>query len=115
MKVRVASFTYLYFLYYFRLLDRVVLINVPNRETIANRARKSTLWNQRFSKILSQVSSPVGDIARIGQWLHSPDGRNFLSECQGITKEAFGNSARRSRLAECWGCVPFAARKVNKY
>ena len=103
------------FVYYFRLLDRVVLIHVPNRKTIVDSTSQSTLWNQRFSKILSHVSSTVGDIVRIGQWLHSTDRGNFLTDCLAITKEAFGNSARRSRLAECWDCVLFAARKVNKY
>ena len=103
------------FVYYFRLLDRVVLIHVPNRKTIVDSTSQSTLWNQRFSKILSHVSSTVGDIVRIGQWLHSTDRGNFLTDCLAITKEAFGNSARRSRLAECWGYVLFAARKVNKY
>ena len=103
------------FVYYFRLLDRVVLIHVPNRKTIVDSTSQSTLWNQRFSKILSHVSSTVGDIVRIGQWLHSTEGRDFLADCLAITKEAFGNSARRSRLAECWDCVLFAARKVNKY
>ena len=65
------------FVYYFRLLDRVVLIHVPNRKSMTDRASQSTLWNQRFSKILSHVSSTVGDIVRIGQWLHSTDRGNF--------------------------------------
>ena len=77
------------FVYYFRLLDRVVLIHVPNRKTMTDRASQSTLWNQRFSKILSHVSSTVGDIVRIGQWLHSTDRGDFLTDCLAITKEAY--------------------------
>jgi hypothetical protein len=103
-------FQYCY--YCFRLLDRIVLIHVPNRSTTTHDVSHPNLWNQRFSRIIAHVSSAVGNIIQIGQWLHTSDGTTLLGDCLRITKEVFGYSARRSRLAECWSCVLFAARKV---
>jgi hypothetical protein len=64
--------------YWFRLLDRIVLIHMPNQSTMTHDVSHSTLWNQCFSRIISHVWSAVENIVQIGQWLHTSDGRSLL-------------------------------------
>lgn len=93
-------------------MERVILIKIPERTTTVANSKETTAWAQRFSKILQEVSSVVGEVVRIGQWLHSTAGRDFFSECLNIVTQELGSSSKTARIAQSAASVLFAARKV---
>lgn len=110
---RISKLSHVYFPP--RLMERVILIKIWERTTTVTKSKETTAWAQRFSKILQKVSSTVGEVVRIGQWLHSPGGRNFLEECLNIVTEQLGSASKTVRIAQSSACVLFAARKVIFY
>ena len=95
-----------------RLLVRLLLIKVCEREEELD-ANTATLWAKRFAKIMEMLPKTVGEIVRVGQWLHTPYGREFLRECTQLAIAEFGDSPNVHRLCQSWGTAIFAARKVN--
>ena len=95
-----------------RLLVRLLMIKVDALEEEPG-MESTTRWAKRFGKFLNVLPKTVGEIIRIGQWLHSTEGRKFLAECTQIAVSEFGDSSNASRLCQSWGCAIFAARKVD--
>lgn len=62
----------------FRLLERVPLIVVENRlgqTTPSEKVVRSTMFNA----MLKSASSIIGERVKLGQFLHTADGKTFLS------------------------------------
>ena len=97
----------------FRLLVRLLTIKVCEREEEVS-ANTATLWAKRFAKIMDMLPKTVGEVIRVGQWLHTTYGREFLSECTLLARAEFGDSPNVHRLCQSWGSAIFAARKVKK-
>lgn len=93
-------------------MERVVVIKVNERPKNGC-GNDLTQWAQRFGVLIKKVSSTVGEVIRIGQWLHSIDGQKFLSECLAIIQDELGNESKIGRIAQSAACVLFAARKVR--
>ena len=74
----------------------------------------ASLWTKRLGKIIEKLPKTVGEIVRIGQWLHTASGREFLAECTNLARAEFGESPNVQRLCQSWGCAIFSARKVKK-
>ena len=90
------------------------MIKVNDRQNENCSTKDMTKWAKRFSVLINKVSCTVGEVIRIGQWLHSPEGQVFYGECLSIVQEELGNSSKISRIAQSATCVLFAARKVNE-
>ena len=99
-----------FFLY--RLLVRLLLIKVCERDEEVSGASAS-LWAKRFGKMIENLPKTVGEIVRIGQWLHTAPGREFLADCTTLARAEFGESPHVQRLCQSWGCAIFSARKVK--
>lgn len=97
----------------YRLMERVIVIKVNERKNEKPLTRDLTQWSKRFAVLINQASCTVGEIIRIGQWLHSVEGQRFYGECLTIIHEELGNSSRISRIAQSAACVLFSARKVR--
>ena len=95
-------------------MERVILIKTAERTTAVANSKETTAWAQRFNKIIQKVSSTVGEVVRIGQWLHSAAGRSFFSECLHIVTQELGSSSKTVRIAQSAASVLYAARKVRK-
>lgn len=76
-------------------------------------ADEATVWNKRYSRLLQKLPATVGEILRVGQWLHSIQGRESLAECIQIARSEFGENSSVQRVCQSWGCAIFAARKVS--
>ena len=63
---------------------------------------------------MEKLPKTVGEIIRIGQWLHTAHGREFLADCTALARAEFGESPNVHRLCQSWGCAIFSARKVKK-
>jgi len=98
---------------FYRLLVRLLIIKVAEREEEVC-ANSATLWAKRFSKIMEMLPKTVGEIIRVGQWLHTTHGREFLRECTQLARDEFGESPNVQRLCQSWGSAIFAARKVQR-
>ena len=96
-----------------RLIVRVILVPFKRIHRLTTEEQDSA-WNKIFEIILSNVSSVVGDVIRIGQWVHTTEGREFYQECLGIVSTGFGEEGKGTRFAKMWGCALLAARKVSK-
>ena len=59
---------------YYRLMERILLICVENRESKLSE-EDSSKWTARFTAILDHVSSIVGHVIKLGQEIHTEDGR----------------------------------------
>ena len=99
---------YLHFFNHSSLLDRVLLIPVQGRNTRS----VDECWDYNFSKLLPGVSSVIGQIIYIGQWISTPDGTNFRKECGEIVRAAFGEKGDGSRMSKMWSAGLLVARKV---
>lgn len=93
-------------------MERVILIKVNDRENEDCDTKDVTKWGQRFTLLINKLSSTVGEVIRIGQWLHSKPGKQFYDECLGIVQEELGKSSKIICIAQSAACVLFAARKV---
>ena len=87
------------------------MIKVNDRESEGCKPKDVATWAQRFAILIKRLSCTVGQIVRVGQWLHSIDGRKFYEECLGIVHDELGKSLKISRVAQSAACVLFAARK----
>ena len=94
-------------------MERVILIKVNDRENEDCDTKDVTKWGQRFTILINKLSSTVGEIIHIGQWLHSIDGKKFYEECLHIVQDELGKSSKIIRIAQSAACVLFAARKVR--
>lgn len=92
---------------------RLLIIKVCEREEEVS-ANTATLWAKRFAKIMEMLPKTVGEIIRVGQWLHGACGREFLKECTQLARAEFGDSPNVHRLCQSWGSALFAARKVKE-
>lgn len=95
-----------------RLMERITVIKVKERKSISTNAKEMTLWGQRFAIILKRLPATIGEVIRIGQWLHCEEGSNFFADCTKIVQEEIGQSSKVSRIVQSAACVLFAARKV---
>lgn len=95
-----------------RLLVRLLLIKVCERDEEIP-GSSASLWAKQFGKIMEKLPKTVGEIIRIGQWLHTAPGREFLRDCTMLARTEFGESPNVQRLCQSWGCAIFSARKVN--
>ena len=93
-------------------MERVVVIKVNDRQNDGCATEEMTKWAKRFVVLINKVSCTVGEVIRIGQWLHSSEGQQFYGQCLSIVQEELGNSSKISRIAQSAACVLFAARKV---
>ena len=91
----------------------MLLIKVCERDTEVS-GTSASLWAKRFGKFIEKLPKTVGEIVRIGQWLHTAYGREFLAECTKLARAEFGESPNVQRLCQSWGCAIFAARKVTR-
>ena len=96
-------------------MERVIVVKVNDRQSGACTTKEMTQWAQRFAVLIKKVSCTLGEVIRIGQWLHSAEGQLFYRECLSIVPDELGNSSKISRIAQSAACVLFAARKVWKY
>jgi hypothetical protein len=71
-------------------------------------------WDYNFSKFtpVPGVSSVIGQIIYIGQWISTQDGTNFRKECGEIVRAAFGEKGDGSRMSKMWSAGLLVARKV---
>lgn len=92
-----------------RLIDRLLLIPVLPRE---GRVKDPEQWNSSFQKLLGVVSSVLGKIIELGQWIRSTDGIEFRKSCKSIVMEACGGANEGSRMVKMWSCGLLVARKV---
>ena len=53
-------------------------------------------WNTMFDAMLQETSSIIGEIVKLGQFLHTVDGKKFLSSCAKIAGKT---------LAGCQECI----------
>ena len=60
------------------------------------------------------MSSTVGEVIRVGQWLHTGEGTSFYKECLQIAEDGLGEAAKGSRVASSWACGILATRMVSK-
>ena len=88
------------------------MIKVNDRQNGSCSTEEMTKWAKRFAVLINKVSCTVGEVIRIGQWLHSAEGQQFYGQCLSIVQEELGNSSKISRIAQSAACVLFAARKV---
>ena len=95
-------------------MERVIVIKVNDRENGGCSTKELTQWAQRFAVLIKRVSCTVGEVIRIGQWLHSAEGQKYYGECLSIVQDELGKSSKISRIAQSAACVLFAARKVTK-
>lgn len=93
-------------------MERVVVIKVNDRQNDGCNTEEMTKWAKRFAVLINKVSCTVGEVIRIGQWLHSSEGQQFYGQCLSIVQEELGNSSKISRIAQSAAYVLFAARKV---
>ena len=73
-----------------------------------------SLLGRRFTILLEQVSSTVGEVVRVGQWLHTREGMAFHKECLQIAEDGLGEAAKGTRVASSWACGILAARMVKE-
>ena len=97
---------------FFRLLVCLLIIKVSERKEEVC-ATSASLWTKRFVKILEMLPKTVGEVIRVGQWLYTTYGREFLSKCTQLARAEFGDSPNVHRLCQSWGSAIFAARKVK--
>ena len=97
----------------FRLLVRLLTIKVREREEEVS-ANTATLWAKRFAKIMEMLPKTVGEVIRVGQWLHTTYGREFLSECTLLARAEFGDSPNVHRLLSKLGKRYFCCKKGNE-
>ena len=94
-------------------MERVILIKVNDRQADCYNTNDVTKWAQRFSILIKKLSCTVGEVIRIGQWLHSIEGKKFYEECLGIIQDELGKSYKITRIAQSAASVLFAARKAS--
>ena len=93
-------------------MERVIVIKVNDRQSRGCNTRETTQWERRFAVLIKRVSCTVGEVIRIGEWLHSAEGQKYYGECLSIVQDELGKSSKISRIAQSAACVLFAARKV---
>ena len=71
---------------YYRLMERILLICVENRESKLSE-EDSSKWTARFTAILDHVSSIVGHVIKLGQEIHTEDGRSYFATCTELVAE----------------------------
>ena len=94
-------------------MERVTVIRVKERKDIDSNAKEMTLWGQRFATLLRKLPATVGEVIRIGQWLHSAEGRDFFTQCTRIVQGELGSHSKINRVTQSAATVLFAARKVS--
>lgn len=87
-----------------RLLSRIIFVPFENIQRSITQ-EQSALWQQIFDCLLSKVSSVVGKVIAMGQWLSSNGGRESFNECLGIVVRGFGEEAERVRVSPKCGLV----------
>lgn len=92
-----------------RLLSRIIFIPF---ESIQRSKDQSAVWQQIFDQLINEVSSVVGKVIAVGQWLSSNQGREKFNECLGIVLRGFGEDGKGTRFAKMWACGLMAALKV---
>ena len=97
---------------YTSFLDRLLIIPVPPRSKIMNKVANAENWSQNFYKILDEVSSMIGNVIKIGQWINTPEGLAFMRECSTIITDTCGASTQASRMTKMLSCGLLVARKV---
>ena len=54
--------------------------------------------------LLSKVSSIVGKVIAVGQWLSSNEGRDAFNECLWMVVHGFGEEGKGTCFAKMWDC-----------
>ena len=95
---------------YYRLMERILLICVENRESKLSE-EDSSKWTARFTAILDHVSSIVGHVIKLGQEIHTEDGRSYFATCTELVAEHI--NPKWERLVQMWACALYCTRKVS--
>ena len=72
---------------------------------------EKVIWNTMFESMLQKTSSVIGEIVKIGQFLHTADGKKFLSSCTEIAGTALAGC--QERITMMWAAALFCTRKVT--
>lgn len=96
---------------FFRLISRIIFIPFESvKRSISD--EEASIWQQMFDCLINKVSSVVGKIIALGEWVLTQEGRDFYNECVGIVLKGFGEEGRGTRFSKMWACGLLAARKV---
>ena len=106
-----CSFLFVYYII-FRLLSRIIFIPFDNAQRSIS-YEEASLWQQMFDCLIEKVSSVVGKVIALGEWVLTQEGRDLYNECLGIVLKGFGEEGRGTRFSKMWACGLLAARKVN--
>ena len=93
-------------------MSRIIFIPFDNGQRLIS-DEEASLWQQMFDCLLKKVSSVVGKVIALGQWVLTQEGRDFYNECLGIVLKGFGEDGRGTRFSKMWACGLLAARKVD--
>lgn len=91
-------------------MERVLLIAVESRIGKKTPSEK-VIWNSMFETIVEKTSNVIGEIVKIGQFLHSSDGKKFLSSCTEIAGGTLKGC--QERIIMMWAAALFCTRKVK--
>ena len=67
---------------------------------------EASIWQQMFDCLINKVSSVVGKVIALGEWVLTQEGRDFYNECVGIVLKGFGEEGRERDSLKC-GLVDF--------
>ena len=78
----------------FRLLERVLLIPIESSLGQKTPEEKVT-WNTMFEVMLKRTSSVIGEVVKLRQYIHTLEGKKFLSSCTEIGTEILAGCQER--------------------
>ena len=83
----------------FRLLSRIIFIPFDNAQRSIS-DEEASLWQQMFDCLIEKVSSVVGKVIALGEWVLTQEGRDLYNECLGIVLKGFGEEGRGTRFSK---------------
>ena len=72
---------------------------------------EKVIWNTMFEAMLEKTSSVIGEIVKIAQFLHTVDGKKFLSPCTEIAGRTLAGC--QEHIIMMWAAALFSTRKVK--